>query len=305
MSKSPRGVYAAALTPLDADLRPDPQASAAHCRWLMSHGCDGIGLLGTTGEANSFSVGERIDLIEGVVAAGVAGDRLIVGTGCCALPDTVKLTRAALEVGAADVLVLPPFYYKGVSDDGLFAAFASLIEEIGDTRLRVHLYHFPAMTGIGLGLDLVVQLHKAYPQTVVGLKDSSGDWSGMKALLDALPGFGLFAGTEEYLLPCLRAGGAGTISATANLTSMLCGQVFEAWREDRPNATALQDELAAARQMLEGYPTVPALKEIMARHTGQSGWRRLRPPLASLENDPASALWADFTTSGLTVAAAA
>ena len=305
MTKPPQGVYAAALTPLDGDLNPDPQAAAAHCRWLLAHGCDGIGLLGTTGEANSFSLAERLGLIEGVIGAGIPGERLIIGTGCCAIPDTVRLTQAALEAGAAGVLVLPPFYYKGVADDGLFAAFAAVIEAVGDTRLKLYLYHFPAMTGIGLGLDLVVRLHRAYPDTVVGLKDSSGDWGGMKATLDALPGFGLFTGTEQYLLDCLEAGGAGTISATVNLTSVRCAEVYHAWRRHPAAAAAAQAALTAARLLVQGYPLVPALKEIMARHTGEPGWRHPRPPLTPLPGATAEKLWREFSASGFTLPAAA
>ncbi len=305
LTVAPHGVYGAALTPLDADLKPDPRAAAAHCRWLLAHGCDGIGLLGTTGEANSFALAERLDLIAGVIGAGIPAERLIIGTGCCAIPDTVRLTEAAIEAGAAGVLVLPPFYYKGVDDDGLFAAFAAVIEAVGDSRLKLYLYNFPAMTGISLGLDLVVRLHQAYPDTVVGLKDSTGDWAAMKAMLDALPGFGLFSGTEQYLLACLEAGGAGTISATVNLTSAPCGEVYRAWREDPPTAQPLQYALTVARLLVQGYPLVPALKEIMARHTGEPGWRRLRPPLTPLPGETADKLWREFTASGFTLAAAA
>ena len=171
-SSSPNGlggVFAAVLTPQTADLSPDHDALAKHCRWLLDNGCDGLAVLGTTGEGNAFSVDERIAILEGLAEAGIAGETLLPGTGCCALSDTVRLTRRAVELGVAGVLVLPPFYYKNVSDEGLFAAYAEVIERIGDSRLKVYLYHFPQMSAVPLSLALIERLIKAYPDTVVGM----------------------------------------------------------------------------------------------------------------------------------------
>ncbi|MBM3519022.1 MAG: dihydrodipicolinate synthase family protein, partial [Alphaproteobacteria bacterium] len=288
------GVFAAALTPLDDRLEPDHAALIAHCRWLLAHGCDGVAVLGTTGEANSFGVFERLRLIEAVGTAGLPRERLMIGTGCLAIPDTVELTRAAVAAGAGGILMLPPFYYKGVSDDGLFAYYARVIERVADRRLQIYVYHFPKLTGIDLAVGLIVRLHRAYPETIVGMKDSSGEWANMQAVLQALPGFALFSGTEVHLLATLRAGGAGTISATANLTAPLCARVYAAWRGGAPEADALQAELTALRQRLQAYPAVASLKEAMVRLSQRAAWRGLRPPLTNLNAGQVAALFADL-----------
>ncbi len=299
------GVYAAALTPLDADLAPDHAAIAGHYRWLLANGCDGVAMLGTTGEANSFSVAERLAMIAAIDETDLPRNRLMIGTGCCALTDTVRLTQAALAIGVRDVLMLPPFYYKGVSDDGLFAAYAEILERIGSDRLRVYVYHFPKMTGLDMSVDLIVRLTDAFPGTIVGLKDSSGDWGNMQALLAAIPGFRLFAGTEQYLLDTLRAGGAGCISATANITSPGCAAVWQAWCDESDRADALQSRLTIQRLALQAYPAIPSLKEAMARHTGRADWRNMRPPLLPLGSADGERLMADIEDSRLAMATAA
>src|SRR3954468_12676694 len=170
-----KGVLAAVLTPMAADLSVDRAAFAAHCRRLLDAGCHGLGIFGTTGEANSLSVGERIEAWEGLVADGIPAETLLPGTGACALPDAVELSRAALAIGAPAVLALPPLYYKGVSDDGLFRFFAELIERVGDDRLRLFLYHIPAQAVLGYSFELIARLLEAYPGAIAGIKDSSGD----------------------------------------------------------------------------------------------------------------------------------
>ena len=171
----PKGVVAAVLTPMDENLEPDHKAFGAHCHRLLAAGCHGLSVFGTTGEANSLSVDERLAALEALVDGDVPAETLLPGTGSCALTDTVRLSRAALEVGAAGVLALPPFYYKGVGDDGLYRFFAEVVERIGDERLRLYLYHIPQMTGVDLGLPLISRLIDSYPGVIVGTKDSSGD----------------------------------------------------------------------------------------------------------------------------------
>src|SRR5689334_465780 len=182
MASSFEGVYAAALTPLRDDLRIDRDAYAAHCRRLLDEGCDGLAIFGTTGEANSFSVAERVSAWQDLVADGIPATTLLPGTGACALTDAVTLTREALAVGAPGVLALPPFYYKGVSDDGLFAFFAQLIEGVGDDRLRLFLYHIPPQTILGFSFALIERLLDAYPEVIAGTKDSSGDATRIEAV---------------------------------------------------------------------------------------------------------------------------
>jgi len=297
----PQGVFAAALTPLDDTLAPDHGALIDHYRWLLAQGCDGIVCLGTTGEANSFSLDERLALLDALGETELP-PRLIVGTGCCAVPDTARLTEKALAIGAAGVLVLPPFYYKGVSDDGLFAAFAAVIERVADPRLRLYLYHFPKMTGLDLGLDLIGRLIAAYPRTVAGLKNSSGDWDNIRAMLEAFPGFDVFAGSEEFLLPSLRLGGPGCMSATVNLLAPQTAALYAGWRG--PEADAAQDRLTALRRALSRYPAIPAMKAILARDRG-ARWANLRPPLAPLGAAQRDEVLAALRGLGLELSAAA
>lgn len=287
----PRGVIPAAATPLDAQQRPHGPALTRHCRWLLAVGCDAVLVLGTTGEANSFSVPQRLRLLEHLGDAGL-GPRLLVGSGCCAVPDTVRLTRQALELGAAGVLMLPPFYYKSVTDDGLFASYAEVIQQVADPRLRLYLYQIPQLTGVQLSLPLVQRLLEAYPRTVVGLKDSSGDWPAMAATLAALPGFALFAGSEEYLLDDLRAGGPGCISATLNVLAPQAVELFARWRSSA--AQGLQRRLSGLRRLVCSQPMIPALKALLARRTGRSDWERLRPPLRPLPPAAGDQLAADL-----------
>lgn len=273
----PGAVLPAVLTPVREDLAIDHDAFAEHCRWLLAHGCDGLAPMGTTGEANSFSVDERMEALERLVQAGVPATRMIVGVGCCAIPDTVALARHAVDLGVGGVLALPPFYYKNVSNDGLYAAYDQVIQRVGDRRLKLYLYHFPQMSGVPLSRELIVRLHESYPDSVVGLKDSSGDWDNMKAVCQRLPRFRVYAGTERYLLPVLRAGGAGTISSTVNVTCALAAQVYE--KRESPAADALQERLTAVRDAIERRPpAIPALKRLTAERTGRAGWRYARPP---------------------------
>jgi 4-hydroxy-tetrahydrodipicolinate synthase len=280
----PEGVLAAVLTPMDGDLAPDHASFCAHCHRLLAAGCHGLSIFGTTGEANSLSAGERLAAFEALLEGGVPADALLPGTGSCALTDTVRLSRAALEAGTAGVLVLPPFYYKGVGDEGLFRFFAEIIERIGDDRLRLYLYHIPQMTGIDLGLPLISRLIDAYPGAIAGTKDSSGDRERITSLCRAFPDFSVLAGTEALLLETLRNGGSGCISATTNVTSRLARQVYDAHIAGKDDeAQALQEYLSALRASIETYPMIPALKALMADFTGERAWRNLRPPLSELD----------------------
>ncbi|HRK69180.1 MAG TPA: dihydrodipicolinate synthase family protein, partial [Hyphomonas sp.] len=283
MIDPPSGIFAAVLTPLDGDLAPDHALFARHCRWLLAHGCDGLSILGTTGEANAFSRDERIEILERLVDAGIPASRLIPGTGCCAIPDTVALSRHATAIGAAGVLVLPPFYYKGVSDDGLFAAYSEVIERVGDDRLRVYLYHFPQMTAVPLSRALIGRLIERYPGTVAGMKDSSGDTANMIETAAAFPGFRVFAGSDESLLPVLRGDGAGCITAVGNVAAEISAKVLAAHREgDADGAEKAQARLNAVRKAIAAYPLSAGLKEIMAGYSGIESWRHIRPPLIQL-----------------------
>ena len=297
MSDFASGAWAASLTPLNADLGIDTGACLAHLHWLLDRGCAGVAALGTTGEANSFSLAERLALIGALSTSGIPRERLVIGTGCCATPDTIALTRAALGAGCTNVLMLAPFYYKNVSDEGIFRAYAHVIESVGDPRLRVLIYDFPQMTGIKIDVELLARLESAFTGVIVGVKNSSGDWAAMDATAKALPGFRVFAGTEQFLLPTLRAGGPGCISATANVTCAALAALANSWRD--ADADARQDEITRTRLMLQQFPTIPALKEIMAHATGRPQWRLLRPPLTNLAETDAARLIEQAAAAGL------
>lgn len=216
------GVFSAAATPLNADNSPDLGLFTVHCRRLLQEGCHGVALLGTTGEANSFSSGERRAILEAALKAGVPADKLLPGTGVVAIPETVELTKHALSLGVTKVVMLPPFYYKGVSDDGLFVAYSQVLEKVADNRLQVILYHIPQVSGVPLSIPLIGKLIEAFPDTVVGIKESAGDFNNMQAIIAAYPGFSVLAGADPLLLPLLKAGGAGCITATSISSRTRC-----------------------------------------------------------------------------------
>lgn len=275
-----RGLFVPTLTPVDQNAKLDARRWIEHCRWLLAEGAHGLCPFGTTSEANSFSVEERIDLLNQLVDAGVGPANLMPGTGCCALTDTVKLTSHAVELGCGGVLMLPPFYYKAVTDDGLFRSFAEVIERVGDDRLRIYLYHIPPVAQVGFSLSLIERLITAYPNTVVGLKDSSGDWNNLHAILTSFPGFGAFTGSEKFLLDTLRLGGAGSINAVANVIPGPISHLCNTWQE--ADADEQQARITAFRETFQEYAPVPALKQIVAYLREDSEWRYVRPPFMPL-----------------------
>ncbi len=277
------GVYCAAVTPVQANLLPDLGAMAAHARALIADGCDGVALLGTTGEANSFSLKERQQMLEAAVAAVGAG-RLMPGTGVNALPETVELTRHALSLGVTRVVMLPPCYYKGVSDEGLFRAYAQVIETLGDSRLQVVLYHIPQVSGVPIGHDLIERLVTAFPGTVVGIKDSAGKIDNMAAMIARFPGFAVLAGADPLLLPLLGMGGAGCITATSNLVADSLATVFRHHADPARKAevAAAQARINAFRDLSNSYTQIPAIKAMVAFRHGAALWTRTRPPLVGL-----------------------
>jgi 4-hydroxy-tetrahydrodipicolinate synthase len=279
-----QGVLAPVLTPFDSNLNPEPSLFLRHCRALLEEGCTALAPFGTTSEANSLSVEEREALLAAIVEGGVPPAKLVPGTGCAALTDTVRLTRAAARAGCAGVLMLPPFYYKNVSEEGLFRSFAAVIDRVGEPGLRVYLYHIPPVSQVGIPLRVIERLLAKYPGVVVGIKDSSGDFENTRAMLRAFPGFEVFVGSERFLLRNLQEGGAGCITATANVNSSAIARAFRERSEDR------QREIDAVRLAYEKFPMIPALKETLARRTGNSAWRILRPPLIELSPDQRTAL---------------
>jgi 4-hydroxy-tetrahydrodipicolinate synthase len=299
MLHSIRGVLAPVVTPFRADYAPEPGRFIRHCQWLLAHGCNGLAVFGTNSEANSLDTGERIDLLEQLVAGGVPPAALMPGTGCCSLGETVRLTAHAVQLGAAGVLMLPPFYYKGVPDEGLSRHFSEVIQRVGSDRLRIYLYHIPPVAGVGIPHGVIARLLDAYPGIVAGIKDSSGDWSSTASLIAEFGprGFDVFAGSEVFLLRTLRAGGAGCITAGANVNPHGIGAVYRAWQSE--DVDALQSQADAVRRVVQSSSSmIPALKACIAHYGSDEGWRVVRPPLVELEPAERTRLIGDLDALG-------
>ena len=277
-----RGVLSPVVTPFDKNLAPDAGRLVRHCQWLLDNDV-GLAVFGTNSEANSLSVAEKRGLLDALGEAGLPGARMMPGTGCCSLSDSVELTRHAVSMGCGGVLMLPPFYYKGVSDEGLYRNFAEVIERVGDSRLRIYLYHIPPVAQVPIPLTLIERLLKDYPGTIAGVKDSSGDWSNTQAMLEQFQpeGFDVFPGSETFLLAALRGGGAGCISATANVNPGPIAHLAATWQQD--DADAQQEGLDAVRAVFQEYVMIPALKAAIAHFSGDTPWLALRPPLVELD----------------------
>jgi len=280
-SHSLSGVLAPVVTPFKDDFSPDSDKLIAHCRWLLSQDC-GLAVFGTNSEANSLSVSERKKLLDDLVEAEIDVSRMMPGTGCCSLTDSIELTRHAVTSGCAGVLMLPPFYYKNIPEEGLYRYFSELIDRVADDRLKIYLYHIPPMATVGIPPLLVEKLLKKYPSTIAGMKDSSGDWNNTKLMLDnfAATGFDVFVGSETFLLENMRNGGAGCISATANVNPAAIAHLFHEWQA--PDAKKHQQKLSAIRESFGKTLMIPALKAIVAHYLNDPSWKTLRPPLLQL-----------------------
>ena len=329
MSRCIRGVLAPVVTPFKSDLAPDSQRFIAHCKWLLSQNC-GLAVFGTNSEANSLSLEERLNLLDELVAAGVDPARMMPGTGCCSIMETVKLTKQAVGNGCAGVLMLPPFYYKDVSEEGLYRYFSEVVQRVGDARLKIYLYHIPPVAVVGITPKLVERLLAAYPNAIAGMKDSSGDWNNTKTFLDvfaetATPAptaraartFDVFVGSESFLLANMRNGGVGTISATANINPAAIHELYQkcsgVCAKRRRNGKALgtsasttelehdQARLNVVREVFSNrkFPSmIAALKHALAIYTDDPAWRTVRPPLIELTSEQAKTLAAELQAIG-------
>lgn len=289
-----RGVIAPILTPFDDDLSIAADLYVANARRCLDDGCAGLAPFGTTGEALSVGIEERMRALEALIGAGVPAARLIPGTGLTNIPDTVRLTRHAVELGCAGAMVLPPFYFKDVPDDGLYAHFARLIEGVGDDRLRIYLYHIPQVAGVGIPVPVVRRLHADFPGIVVGIKDSSGQWENTAALL-SIEGLIVYPGSELPLLEALEMGAPGCISATANLNAGAIAEVVRLWDAGEHEAARAAHERAAVfRRIVQGYAPIPAQKRLLALATGDARWANTRPPLLPMSEEAGRALAAEL-----------
>jgi 4-hydroxy-tetrahydrodipicolinate synthase len=288
MAQRPRGVIAATATPVDAGFAPDTARLVAHCRTLLDTGCDAINLLGTTGEATSFGVAQRIGVMRAIARSGLPLARFMVGTGVCALDETVALTRAACDHGFAGALVLPPFFYPAIEADGLLAYVDALVARVDHPALALYLYHIPQNTKVPWPVDVVAELVRRHPRTIVGLKDSAGDIAYAKAVVAAVPEIDVFPSSEATLGEAAAAGFAGCISATVNVTASLAQAGWSA-QGSAEGADAIA-KASALRAALSRQPVVASVKAALAARYRDPGWARTCPPLQPLSDAQAQAL---------------
>jgi 4-hydroxy-tetrahydrodipicolinate synthase len=294
-----RGLLVPAITPFKADLSPDTAAFVDICKWLLSEGAHGLAVFGTTSEANSMTPAERMTLLEKLVASGVPAEKLMPGVGMCALPDTVALVRHAVGLGCGGVLSLPPFYYKPVSEDGLYAWYAQVIEQVGSAELGLWLYHIPQMTGVGIPHDLIERLIRDFPDTVLGIKDSSGDWANTEAMLRRFPGFRIFPSSEGVLVKAAALGAVGCITASGNVNARAISELYAALGTER--ADELQKPVAAVRDIFGSYPLIPAAKAVLSARLGDARLAQLRPPLMPLGDAKAAELLSRLDGAGWSI----
>lgn len=298
------GVNAAVLTAMRQDLSIDLDRMAAHCRWLLANGCNGLGVLGTTGEANSLGISERLEVLDGLAERGIPARHMLPGVGTPALPDTVLLAKKAAEIGCPGVLVLPPFFYKNPSEDGLFAYYSELVQRTSGA-VKVFFYHFPAQSAVPITTALIARLLRAYPDAIKGIKDSSGDFANTRAYVDhfAKDGFEVYCGDDGHLHRLLNAGGAGSISAASNVSSATNARVYAGWNSKAGEEA--QVVLSALRQAVTSAALIPGLKALVARNTGKPAWHNIRPPHLPLDQAAQAKLFATFDACGVTLANAA
>lgn len=276
------GIFAPVLTPFDKTLKPDAPLFVKFCNWVLSQG-SGLAVFGTNSEANSLTVDEKLELLALLVENELPVERMMPGTGACALPDAVALCQAAAKAKTAATLMLPPFYYKEVSEDGLFAFYSETIERVGSADLKICLYHIPQVSGVPISLTLIERLIKQYPDTVVGIKDSGGDFANTKAMLDAFPDFRVFCGSERFLLDTMKHGGAGSISAMANVHPGAIVNLYET--RGNAGAEAKQEALNKMRAAYDGIAMISALKRTIAEYGQAPGFKTMRPPLTDFSDE--------------------
>lgn len=286
-----QGVWSPVLTPVDASYEVDTPRFLAQARWVLDQGCHGLALFGTTSEANSFSGEERMALLDAAIEAGLPADQMMIGTGACAITDSTRLTQHAMSHGVRRMLMLPPFYYKEMTDEGLARAFGAVIERINDPDLRVFLYHFPKLSGVPITLGLLDLLTERYGDTIAGVKDSSGDWSNTASMIERFPSLAIFPGSEVFLFQGLEAGGAGCITATSNVNARGARDVWDSWIDGDADTAASQQVLATGiRRAIEAEPLVPAQKYLLSSGRGDEAWRTVRPPMVELTDAEGAAL---------------
>lgn len=294
-----KGLIAPILSPFNDDLSFNQDLYNALAAELLATGCSGLAPFGTTGEALSVSSAERMAALEGLVASGIDPRVIIPGTGLCNLPESIALSRHAVELGCAGVMTLPPFYFKGMGDDGYFVYFEKLIDGVDHPDLKIYLYHIPQVSGVGLSIDLVKRLRAAYPEIIVGIKDSSGNWENTARLLE-IDGLIVYPCAELPVIDAIRLGGPGCISATANLNGTDIARVIDLCHDGKwQDAEAAHEAVKAVRLLFQDYAPIPAQKALLAKRTGDARWNNLRPPFRAIDDATRDKLAADLAPYGM------
>lgn len=281
-----KGVFSAALTPIKNDFSVNLHLFNSHCEWLLTQGVDGLGIFGTTGEANAFNVDEKIKALEYLINGKIHPTKLIPGTGQCSVSDTVRFTKKCVELKVKAVLVLPAFFYKGVSEEGVVEYYKRVVEEVGDNNLHYILYHIPQISGVSISFNVIEKLIKLYPNNIVGMKDSSGDLDNMLKIIKYFNNFSLFSGSDSHALKVCKRGGAGAITATSNISSRLLCYIVNNYKEESSieNFQEIQLLQEKIRSTLFTHEPISALKAFMSIKSNNDEWNRVNPPLHRIEN---------------------
>lgn len=280
------------LSPVTSTATLDVALFREHAAMLLARGVDGLAPFGTTGEGQSFSVAQRRAGVDALLAAGIPAERIMPGTGCAALADTIELTRHAIESGCQGVLVLPPFFFEAVGDDGVLASYRGLIEGVGDNRLRIYLYHIPQVTGVPISAAAIERLISEFPEVIAGVKDSAGNLEHSLVLVRRFPTLNILVGHEPHLPELLAGGGAGTVCGLSNLYPDVLRRLHDATTDrERHDEVAFLRELLAA---MKPHSPMPAMKAIRALQSGEPRWRNVMPPLVALDEQSQARLKASF-----------
>ena len=295
------GVWAPCLTPINEDYSIDCSKLHDHIEWLLSNGCTGVALFGTTGEAASFSAAERTEALEKIVKSGIAPDRLMIGNGFTSISDTVKVTNHALELGCEKVLMIPPFFFKDLSTEGIAVSYRYVLDQVNSSNLKVILYNFPQMSTVPITHELIDRLIESHDELIVGLKDSSGDWNSVEGFIQNFPKLSVFPGSDLHLLQGLKVGGVGTITATADINPQGIRRVYDLWAEDE-DAEEAQSRADMIREIVFQYPLAAALKAIHSVFRSDPQWRMVRPPLTVLGTADTEKLLGELDSAGFRLA---
>jgi len=281
-----QGTYCAALTPLNEDYSINKELFLKHCTNLLSQGLDGLGIFGTTGEANSFNVNEKIEAINYLIDNNISPKKLIPGTGQCSIKDTVLLSRAVAQLNVKAILVLPAFYYKNIQNDGVIEYYKKVVEGVGDETINYILYNIPQTSGVTINIDIIEKLINLFPKNILGMKDSSGDLDNMLRIVKYLNNFSLFSGSDSLALKVCQQGGAGAITATSNISGKLLSYIINNYKKESiiKNFQRLQDLQVQIRKTLFSHEPISVLKSFLSIKNNNENWNRVAPPLTMIKN---------------------